>query len=713
MNTKAVRKKPCIGSAFFRLAVEALAVALLLSGCAGFRGRLATEFGKISFADNMDPSIYTIKEPLLNVAEDYVFELPMNDDVDLEALLDPASGMPNSVRVYTNGSLTQEYPVMIQQGENKDGACLRVMPYQPECLDLTQEPTEDSTGSGHQAGWFGSDGYYLVRYVGQDGNPMGKAEVTYFTVQEDKTAAKTTLAAPAGVHCTVTGQGSLAVEWTPVENAGHYDVYLLALDQTAVDPAERYRYLRIASTAETSFDTVACDASAAGENQNTLFADLTTAASRETAVGEVGYLPNSASVRKTSVAVVAVGSDPAQQSPVRFHSINPLLAQLPVAPLQTGTGLAVHKQSLHRALCQQVRMADNTVASLPLQLDFSRAEQGENGNFQIPYTIKGTKFSGTLEFAGKDWPDGLEQIRQAVEQAQADLSEQAPHTGMPQDSDWADRVDWDALTSSQQPADTMPDVAYNVNGTRELVLYLARNLMAGNSWIDVTQYVSQPGAPDAEDAAREALYQNPLLLLSPDSAVLVQQDNGHTLVAVCDPTGDATADAESTTALRQQLDDFANELVTRLISETMTDAEKVDVLNDYLADTLTFDAAEGDGTAQVLLADGSASSVGYAQAFKLLAEKAGIPCLYVTGNVQVRPGMTGSRHAWDLVQMDGIWKVVDVTWNDTDDGSLNQSSDRYLMLDLDDPLLAGRSYDTGFMLDSMAPQYLDSALLVG
>ena len=54
-----------------------------------------------------------------------------------------------------------------------------------------------------------------------------------------------------------------------------------------------------------------------------------------------------------------------------------------------------------------------------------------------------------------------------------------------------------------------------------------------------------------------------------------------------------------------------------------------------------------------------------------------------------------------------------MTWNDTDDGSLNQSSDRYLMLDLDDPLLAGRSYDTGFMLDSMAPQYLDSALLVG
>lgn len=713
MNTKAVRKRPCIRSAFFRLAAEVLAATLLLSGCAGFQGRLATEFGKISFADNMDPSVYTIKEPLLNVAADYVFDLPMNDDVDLEALLDPASGMPNPVRVYTDGSLTQEYPVMIQPGENEDGACLRVIPYQPECLDLTQGATAESANFDRQAGWYGNDGYYLVRYVGQDGNPMGKAEVTYFTVQEDKAAAATTLASPSGVHCYITGQKSLAVEWTPVENADHYDVYLLELDQTVLEPAERYRYLRIASTTETSFDTILWDSSLAGEPQNALFADLTTAASRETAVGEAGYLPNSASVRKTSVAVVAVGSDPAQQSPVRFYAINRLLAQLPVEPLKTDTGLVVHKQSLHRALCQKVRMADNTVASLPLQLDFSQAEQGANGNFQIPYTIIGTKFGGTLEFAREDWPDGLEQILQAAKQAQEDMAAKALHTGMPQDSAWDDRMDWDALTSAQQPADTMPNIPYNVNGTQELVLYLARNLMAGNTWIDVTQYVSQPGAPDAADAAREALYQNPLLLLSPDSAVLVQQQNGQTLVAVCDPAGDTSADAESTATLRQQLDDFAEELVTKMLPETMTIAEKVDVLNDYLADILTFAAEDGSCTAQALLSGDSASSVGYAQAFKLLAEKAEIPCLYVTGNVPIRPGMTESRHAWNLVQIEGVWKVVDVAWNDTDDGSLNQSSDRYLMLDLDDPLLAGRSYDTDFMLDSMAPRYLNSTLLVG
>lgn len=57
---------------------------------------------------------------------------------------------------------------------------------------------------------------------------------------------------------------------------------------------------------------------------------------------------------------------------------------------------------------------------------------------------------------------------------------------------------------------------------------------------------------------------------------------------------------------------------------------------------------------------------GYARAFKVLCDKAGIPCTLVDGNA--RNGQTdvkGEAHMWNYVQMeDGNWYAVDVTWND-------------------------------------------------
>lgn len=54
---------------------------------------------------------------------------------------------------------------------------------------------------------------------------------------------------------------------------------------------------------------------------------------------------------------------------------------------------------------------------------------------------------------------------------------------------------------------------------------------------------------------------------------------------------------------------------------------------------------------------------GYAQAFKVLCDRANIPCVLVTGYI----GSTesSSYHIWNYVQMeDEKWYAVDVTWND-------------------------------------------------
>lgn len=69
-------------------------------------------------------------------------------------------------------------------------------------------------------------------------------------------------------------------------------------------------------------------------------------------------------------------------------------------------------------------------------------------------------------------------------------------------------------------------------------------------------------------------------------------------------------------------------------------------------------------TAYGALVNGKAVCEGYAEAFKLLCDKAGIPCIVVVGTGVVSASESGS-HMWNAVKMeDGNWYDVDVTWDD-------------------------------------------------
>lgn len=71
------------------------------------------------------------------------------------------------------------------------------------------------------------------------------------------------------------------------------------------------------------------------------------------------------------------------------------------------------------------------------------------------------------------------------------------------------------------------------------------------------------------------------------------------------------------------------------------------------------------------LARGKAVCEGYAEAFKYLCDRAGIPCVVVGGNAYTSRYSTGESHMWNAVQMeDGKWYNVDVTWDDQDSGTL-------------------------------------------
>lgn len=117
-----------------------------------------------------------------------------------------------------------------------------------------------------------------------------------------------------------------------------------------------------------------------------------------------------------------------------------------------------------------------------------------------------------------------------------------------------------------------------------------------------------------------------------------------------------------------------NELVTTVNSFKVNGInryEKLKSINDQLCDLITYPDVWGyleDGSSFYgpmaheptgALLNGSAVCEGYAEALKLLCDREGIPCITVVGSGN------GGAHKWNYVQMDdGLWYILDATWND-------------------------------------------------
>ena len=106
------------------------------------------------------------------------------------------------------------------------------------------------------------------------------------------------------------------------------------------------------------------------------------------------------------------------------------------------------------------------------------------------------------------------------------------------------------------------------------------------------------------------------------------------------------------------------QVVAQTVTAGMSDYDIAKALHDYLVLNCEYDMRLYSGnmpqtsyTAYGALVDHTSVCAGYAKAYELLMEAAGVPCEYITGYA------TGS-HAWNVVQIDGQWYHVDTTWDD-------------------------------------------------
>ncbi|WP_179136188.1 stalk domain-containing protein [Paenibacillus sp. 32352] len=120
------------------------------------------------------------------------------------------------------------------------------------------------------------------------------------------------------------------------------------------------------------------------------------------------------------------------------------------------------------------------------------------------------------------------------------------------------------------------------------------------------------------------------------------------------------------------LEQKVNGIYASIVDPSMTDFQKIYIFNKYLANHVTYDfdnfmnntIPKVSYTPEGALIKGVAVCQGYAEAMKLLLDKAGIENKIIIGEANGPKGWEG--HAWNLVKLNGEYYHVDSTWNDRD-----------------------------------------------
>lgn len=173
---------------------------------------------------------------------------------------------------------------------------------------------------------------------------------------------------------------------------------------------------------------------------------------------------------------------------------------------------------------------------------------------------------------------------------------------------------------------------------------------------------------DFSDTGNEYTYVegSSLETTEPTYTVLIPEEGWYVLqFTVTDALGDyvvyqSARFATSTDEIRL----LVEEIVSSCTTEDMSDYEKALVLHDSLCDSAAYDDSLTIHEPAGVLLQKTGVCESFALAYQMLLSEAGVENIYVEGIGGNEP------HAWNMIQLDGEWYHVDVTWDE-------DNTDRY------------------------------------
>ena len=118
-----------------------------------------------------------------------------------------------------------------------------------------------------------------------------------------------------------------------------------------------------------------------------------------------------------------------------------------------------------------------------------------------------------------------------------------------------------------------------------------------------------------------------------------------------------TGDSSSLSEMDAAVLEACKQVLDQCVTDEMTPGQKELAIHDWMIDHTAYDETHelpNRNSPYGLLVEGTAVCMGYANTFQLFMDLLDIPCLTVTS----------STHAWNLIQLNGDWYGVDVTWDD-------------------------------------------------
>ena len=514
-----------------------------------------------------------------------------------------------------------------------------------------------------------------------------KPQVVLFTVIDNAALTPTT------PNFQVTGDGSVDFAWAPVAGATSYTLYRISRDgmrppvfsvigdtagtrlNTGVESGERDYVDGQAPVGGSGADLAMQSELLGGQLVDQTQDDLL-------ALGgaTAGYDPAQHGLPQMTFAVQAHGAGGAT-SPLVEVAGDALSAQVPLRPALTAAALRQAAQPCAYADCLSVwqtvpvTMMDGRTVERPVSFASAPARTcagpdtvGLQPCLEIDAQVVGTMFHRAFYFQGTTWS--------AADQAAVDRQTALNARTTPPASSGAPLFAHpSAVTVPPAGAvSTPPPLDSPITGTTPLVRYIGANLTAGNCTMDVTDYLS--AGVTLDDALGEAIAQNPQTLMASQVTAAVSVSGGRTTVQVTWTGTDAATMAQR----REQTVTKAAQVIAAIVRPNMSDREKAQAINDWIVANTSYDysarqtvrgtSGDPDGMrrasgypgfadASGVLLDGSADSLGFAEAFKLLADDAGLTAVVVTGVATA----SGEPHAWNKVRFGNQWRVVDVAWN--------------------------------------------------
>jgi len=661
-----------------------------------------------------DPSWdYSYTTPMLNIDRDHEFEFAA--DFDFEELEDTYRELePEPTPDPSATPLTEEeqewaddsyvnpsfaFEVFYDAAFTKR-AELFVMQYEPgeSIFVLPHDSATGWTAEGHHprqimdeefGGWGLHSEYYLMRKIDEKGELLDKPVVTKFTVKSE-------LEAPVVTFSTADNDGNLTMTWDPVEGADRYIV--VASNASGITTSRSLTILDQAEDTTWSSSIVSKSLNEKAPWATTQNDDMTMFEYGSADSITSGFSNGSGSGREYDFGVIA--SNGVNFSPYNTYDAIEIAGTL---PYETAFGASRDLKNWGRS--GFIDGIENVQTTLPFtSLDgTTRSTIGyivaENvveypNRWVLPLMGRGTNLGEWIPISKASVPD----LGAAIKAFNKRAEEEAPTTGMTSFETLSAPLDQIA-----NGVKDVPETEYPVYGSNDYSKFLAGHFIAQTRIIDISDWTNKPGMPETMDAAWEARYQNPYAI----SLKGMQINNAGTTLTV-----EYTFTAKVASGMQAELFAKTQKVIKDVVRGKMKDAQKVAVLNAWLVDNAEYDHAAlankdkglfggvpleyaNAWNANGVLVDGIGVCASYAYAFNALANQAGVETVVITGDVT-----NGGLHAWNKVKIDGTWKAVDSTWNDS------TPRDEFLMItDAQFTGSATRTQDQAWIADVFVADY--------